>query len=148
MTLTRVQAETILVKRAGSLMSEAGLAVTFAGSNADLNDPIGWAVRQLGLPVANILTVADSDLAAVAADDYDQLLDLAEYRLLQNISGNLGVTDIKVGPREEKLDQLVQAVEKRLARKKAQLQQDYGFGLGTLTAGVISLDFMESMEAS
>lgn len=146
MAITRAQAETILVRRAGSLMSEAGLAVTIAGSNADLNDPIGWAVRQLGLTVATITSVADSDLSGVSADDYDQFLDLAEYRLLQNISGNLAVTDLEVGPRNEKLDQLVNRLEQRITRKKAQLQQDYGFGLGSLTAGVISLGFMETME--
>lgn len=146
MSLTRANCETILVKRLGALLSEASLAVTIVGSNADLNDPIGWAVRQCGGSVASVTSVADADVATVAASDMDKLLDLAELRTLETISGNLAGTDIKVGPRSENLDLLAQRVEQRLARKQTQLQRDYGFGLGTLEAGVIRLGFMQTTE--
>jgi hypothetical protein len=44
---TRAQVEQILVKRCGPLMTKAGMAVTFAGANIDLADPIAWGLRQL-----------------------------------------------------------------------------------------------------
>lgn len=142
MTLTRAAAETILIRRLGGLLTGAELdGTTASGSNTDLNDPIGWAVRRCGGSVVNFASVADADVATVASADYDQLLDLAEFRTLVSISGNLAVVSITVGPRREELSDLVDLVEKRLARKRKQIESDYAFGLGTLEAGVISLDF-------
>ena len=143
MSLTRIKVETILIRRLGGLLTEAELDGTSTdGGNLDLNDPIGWAIRQCSGTVTNFTTVSDADLASVSSADYDKLLDLAEYRTLQSISGNLAVVDIQVGPRRESLSQLVERIEARIARKLKQIQTDYGFGLGTLEAGVIGLDFM------
>lgn len=147
MTLTRATFEQLLLRRLSGLMSEAGMdVISNLGNNPDLNDPIGWAIRQCSGTVADFTTVANTDVATVAAADYDKLLDLAEYRTLQSISGNLAVVDIQVGSRRESLDQLVERVEARIARKLKQLQQDYGFSLGTLEAGVIGLDFMQTLD--
>jgi hypothetical protein len=143
MTLTRANVEALLVRRLGSLLTEAELdGTTVNGTNIDLADSIGWAVRQCGGAVANITAVADADLAGIAATNYDQLLDLAEYRALQTISGSPVFVNIQVGQRREDLGKLAETVDKRLERKLKQLQQDYGFGLGALQAGVIALDFM------
>jgi hypothetical protein len=148
MSLTRATVESILVKRLSGWLSAAGLAVTVVGTNADLNDPIGWAIRQLGLTVDDITAVDDTDVARVGSSDYDKLLDLAELRALETIQQNLDDVDIEVGPRSEKLDQLAGRVAKALDRKRAQVQRDYGHGLGTLEAGVITLSFMEQNETS
>jgi len=142
MSLTRANIEALLLRRVGALLTEADLDGSTVGTNADLADPIGWAVRQCGASVANFTSVADSDIAGVSTDDYDKLLDLAEYRAMQNISGNWSQVDLKVGPRQESFNQFRIAIEDRIGRKLKQLQQDYGFGQGTLEAGVISLDFM------
>lgn len=130
MALTRADVESVIVSRVGSLMTQAGLdGTTIDGTNADLNDPIGWAVRQLGYTVADITSVADTDIDDVGAADYDKLLDHAEYRALLNIDGNLTLVDTKVGPRSESLNQLRAGVEKLLEAKKAQLVEDYDYGL-------------------
>lgn len=146
MSLSRANVESILVRRVGKWLAAADLAVTSAGANADLNDPIGWAIRQLSLTVDDITAVDNDDVARVGVSDYDQFLDLAELRTLMTIQQNLDDVDITVGPRSEKYDQLAGRVEKALARKLAQVERDYGYGLGTLEAGVLTLNFMEQNE--
>jgi hypothetical protein len=143
MALTRANVETILVKRCGALMTAAGLATTYAGANADLNDPIGYAIRKCGGAVASVAAVADSDLAGISADKYDQLLDLAELRTLESIVGNLDDVNITVGPHSEQLADLSARVQKRIETKRAEIQKEYGIGAGALEAGVIGLDFMQ-----
>ena len=78
----------------------------------------------------------------VAVDDTDKLLDLAEFKALENGLGNFDATDISVGPRSESYDQIRAGLEKILGRKQANITRLYGFGLGTLEAGVIAYDFM------
>lgn len=149
MSLTRANVEVILIRRLGKLLTEAELdGDTNSGTNLDLNDPIGWAIRQCGGSVASVVNVSSSEVSAIGATDYDKFFDLAEYRALQNISGNLASVDIRVGSRQENFDQLAERVEARIARKKMQLQQDYGWGLGTLEAGVINLDFQQKTSAT
>jgi hypothetical protein len=125
-------------------MSKAGMAVTFAGSNVNLVDPLGWAIRRLGYTLATFGTVTDADLAVIPADDTDQLLDLAEYRTLRNILGNIALVDTRVGPREEKLSQLAPQIRELLKSKWEQLEEEYGVGTPSLEAGVVGLDFMET----
>ena len=147
MTITRAQIETVLIRRAGKLMTAADLdGTTHHGVNADLNDPIGWALRQMGYSVTTLTNVVDADMATVADDEIDQLLDMSEYRLLENIEGNYDDVDISANGRSESLNQLIVQVAKRLERVKAKVESTYGFGAGTLEAGVVSLDFMETTE--
>ncbi len=144
MAITRANIEAILVRRCGSKMTAAGLdGATVNGSNVDLNDPIGTALRQCGYAVASITAVADADIANVATDDLDKLLDVAELRLLENIAGNLSMVDLAVGPRKESLSQFSEQVEKAISRLEAKCQRLYGVGLGSLSGGAISLDFQE-----
>lgn len=137
MTTTRANLEVILVKRCGALLEKAGLSADQI-NNEDLNDPIGYAVRQAGGSVANIGRVTDTDVATVSDTYLDKLLDFAEFRTLQNISGNLDIVNITVGPRSEDFSDLVDAVEARLKRKESQLKQLYGFGLNS-GSGLINL---------
>lgn len=139
MALTRTQFETILVSRCGKLLTAADLdGVTSNGSNPDLNDPLGYAIRQCGGSVADPAQVADSDLSALAASAYDKLFDLAEYRTLENIAGNLDLVDISEGPHRESLGQLAERVEKRLTRLQEKLQKSYGLFLKEATLEVLS----------
>lgn len=147
MSLTRANVETILVRRCGSLLTAAGLdGTTLDGTNVDLNDPIGYALREMGYTVDDITAVADDDVSSVSTANYDKLLDLSELRTLENIQGNLDEVDITLGPRKEALGQLPDRLEKRIERLEAKVRKVYGIGVGTITAGVIKLDFAEHNE--
>ena len=124
---TRTDVEVVLVKRAGALMAKAGMAVTVVGSNADLDDPVAYALRQVGC----------ADVDGVASDDYDEFLDYAEYRLLENVLGNLTGVDTKLGPRSEMLSQLSRQVEAKMKR----IENKLGLSAGGITTGVIVHEF-------
>lgn len=143
MTITRASAEAILVRRLGPLMTKAGLAVTFTGSNADLSDPLGWGFRQAGYTLTSFTTVSDTDLAGVSGDDLDEMLDLAELRLLENILGNLDGVDVRLGPREEKLSQLTDKIERRIKALREKLELVYNWSASVLTTGFIGLEFAQ-----
>lgn len=118
MALTRANAEVVIVNRVGGLMEFVGLAVTFMGANEDLNGPLSWAARRMDLSLASPVTVTDSELSGLSDDDIDDFLDLAEYRILENIQGQLDLVDIAAGPRSEKLSQISAQVEKMLAARR------------------------------
>lgn len=141
MALTRAQVETILISRVGGWMSEAGLEVSTAGGNPDLNDAIGYAVRKVGGTVANVTNVTTTDLSGIASDDYDALLDLAEWRALTNLARGLGKVDTRVGPLAQSFSQLRRDVLEAAKEKRAQIETDHSGLLGaTVEAGVITLD--------
>lgn len=143
MALTRANVEFLMEARLSPLLAAAGMAVTVAGANADLNDPIGRAVRDLGYTVASLVLVADADVAQVAVGEYDEFLDAAELHTLENILGNLDDVDIKVGPRDEKLNQLAEKVERKIKRLLKAMALAYGYGLAIPRAGYITKDFAE-----
>ena len=130
MPLTRANVESILIRRCGRLLAACALdGTTVGGTNADLNDPIGLAIRQLGGTVASIVAVADADLATLADHQVDALLDLAELRALESCLGNLPDVDVAVGPERESLGQLGTRLEAAIARTRAKVQRDHGIGL-------------------
>jgi hypothetical protein len=146
MSLTRAAVETILIARCGTLLTAAGLAYALPSPIDALNDPIGYALRQLGHSVANVTAVTDTDVSAIADTEYDALFDLSEARLLQNILGNFDGVDTTVGPRREVLSQLRDGIEMRLDKLQARIERDYGIGGGSLQAGTIELDFVDHNE--
>jgi hypothetical protein len=144
MSLTRAQTESILVQRIGGWLTNASLPVTIVGSNAALNDPIGYGIRIAGGTVASYALVADADLLTVADADLDMLLDLAELRALENILSNYALVDAKAGPVEAKASQFADRLERVIARLRQQLAVRYGIEYSaTMTTGVISLNFTE-----
>lgn len=140
MALTRAQVELVMVKRLSKLLDVAGLSTTTDGENDDLNDGIGFAVRQLGGTVANITHVGDSDLIGIAVGDYDALLDLAELRTLETIVNQFDKVDIRVGPLSTDYSDWADRAQKRLDAKRAQVLGQYGIGGSQMEAGVITLD--------
>lgn len=144
MALTRAQVEAVLVRRLTKFLTQAGMAVTTDGTNADLNDPIGYAVRRMGGTVASIAAVADTDLAVISAADTDQLLDLAELRALQSIETHLVDVDVVTGPVRVSKSQLAAQIAKTIDRKATQIANDYGAGvtaeIGTLDLNLSSRD--------
>lgn len=89
MSLTRADIEAALIKRAGDLLTTAGLdGTTVNGTNADLGDPIAFALRQIGVTVATLTSPTDAEVAAASTateGSTDQLLDLAEIRVLETV---------------------------------------------------------------
>lgn len=116
MALTRANAEYVVVSRVGGLMAFVELAVTYSGSNSDLDEPLAWAARRMGISLSDPTTVTDSELSGLS--DIDDYLDLAEYRTLEKIQGNLDLVDVTAGPRSEKLSQIASQVEKMLSARR------------------------------
>lgn len=146
MALTRANVEAILVKRIGKWLTAAGLdGTTNNGTNADLSDPIGRAVRALGFTVADVTNVASTDLASIGADKYDQLFDLAELRALETCLTNYDKVNLSLGPRSESFDQLRNGMIQAIKLKREQIASDYDDSM-VLTGGVLALDFEEHAE--
>lgn len=141
MTITRANAESELVARASRKMQLVGMAVTVVGSNADLQSPLAAALRKMGLTASNPVT--DANLAALTDSQVDEFYDRAELRLLENIRGNIDLTDIRVGDRQESLGQLATQLDKTIEAKSKQVEKEYGVGLSGLSAGTLMLNFQE-----
>ncbi len=139
----RAKYETILVARTGKLMVAADLdGTTVNGTNTDLNDPLGAAIRDAGGAVSDISSVVDADIASITAS-VDQFIDTAELRVLESIEGNLDDVDTTAGTQSRRFSQLAAQVAKRIDRKEKQLEKKYGVGLQELEAGVILLDIAD-----
>ena len=148
MTINRAQVEQILVRRCGAYMAAAGLdSELYDGTNKDLNDPIGYAVRMCDGTVSDYTTIANADLLTVASTDYDKLLDIAELRLLDSIASNLDDVDLVVGQRSEKLNQLALNLQAIMERKANRVEKSYGIGAPIVGTGAIVLDFADHNEA-
>lgn len=149
MAITRAQVEGILVKRASGLLTELGLSTAVGGSNTDLNDPIGYAIRKTGGSVDNIALVDDADLSGIAAGDYDQLLDVAELRLLMTLRTEaLKLADTTAGPRSDKYSQIAAGLQAAIAEKRQLVAEEYGTTAPEMTAGVITPGWMETNPTS
>lgn len=146
MALTRGNVEGILVKRIGKWLTAAGLdGTTNDGTNDDLNDAIGRAVRALGFTVADVTDVADANVSVIAASDYDKLFDLAELRALETCLTNYDKVNLSLGPRSESFDQLRNGMIQAIKLKREQIANDYDDS-ASLTGGVLALDFEEHAE--
>ena len=141
MAITREMVGTVILSRVGPLMAAAGMSVIF--DTTDLDDPFAWATRQLGHTTADVSDVTDAEMASVAVADYDNFLDLAEYRTLQNILGALDDVDLTVGPRSEKFSQLAIQAQKKLDRLAPRLGTWLGAGMVTPESQYITLQIAE-----
>ena len=143
MAVSRANVEYILVARVGALMTKASLdGTTVDGTNADLADPIAWALQTAGYSVADITNPTTAEVA-LALDDILEVSALAELRTMENILGNLDDVDTSVGPRDEKLSQLAAQVQRRLDNLMASISQSYGHGAAELTTGTLTYEFAE-----
>lgn len=143
MSLTRANIEAVLIKRCGHLLTVAGLdGATAGGTNADLGDPIAFALRQIGCSVATPASPTDAEVASASTGDTDQLLDLAEIRVLETILQHLlDLVDTEAGARVDNYSQLAAGIQARLQRAQDQAKAIYGWTATTLEAGYAYLDF-------
>ena len=123
--ITRAGAETVLTRRLGALLHEAGMAAD-AGLNVHLADPLAWALRALGYATASLTDVADAELLAVGAAHVDALLDLAELRCLESVAGNLTAVDVTVGPVSERRGALADRVARLLDDRRRTVLARWG----------------------
>jgi len=145
MALTRANVESILLRRCGTTLQQAGLDYqTQNGQNEDLNDPIGMALRMLAYTTDDATSVSDDDLSGVDALDHDALLDVAEWRVLETVYNTvLDQVDTTVGPQRRNLAQWSAALSHKIERVEKRIKDLYGIGAAVLEAGVVDLDFME-----
>ena len=143
MSLTRAYVEVVLINRCGHLLTVAGLdGVSCGGTNADLGDPIAFALRQLGVAVAVPAIPTTAEVAAVADDDQDQFLDLAEIRTLHTVlQHTLDLVNTEAGSRVDEYSQLANGIQLRLDRAELRARRLYGWTAGTLEAGYAYHDF-------
>lgn len=146
MSLTRANFEAELVTRQQGRMEAVEMAVSTEGANADLNGPIGFAVRKCGGSVASFGTVADGDISAFEEDEYDKLIDIAEYRLLLNIKGRWGKVDIRAGQLSENLSQFGKDLDEDIKTALNNLKSIHGFGVGSISGGALDYDFAQTDE--
>ena len=139
MALTRAEVESILVRRCRGWMTVASLAITYAGVNADLNDPISSGLLASGYSVTNYAVVSTTDLAQVTNDYLPLFLDHCELRLLNNIASNIDVVDVTLGPDQEKLGQFHNAIRSAISAKIDYMSKMYGIVQGKLEAGYIEI---------
>ena len=138
MALTRAQAEFVLMRRLSGIYGEAGLATTEAGTNEDLNEPLRVALDALGYSVADVTSVADTDLDDLPSSKYNQFFDLAELRALENVEGQLTLVTTKTGPFEQRFSDLLNHVREVREERQAKYEKQYG-GLRQ-TATIKALD--------
>jgi hypothetical protein len=144
MALTRANIEVILTKRLGKNLAFVEFdSVTDDGTNEDLNDPIGFAIRQCNGTVDDYVLVDDDDVATVSSDDYDKLLDIAEWRTIESILGNFDKYGLKVGPRSGYQSQVREGLEGKIKRVEEWLENAYGFLATEPSVGYIQRDFAD-----
>jgi len=146
MSLTRANFEAELVTRQQGRMEAVEMDVTSEGSNADLNGPIGFSIRKCGGAVASFGAVADADISAFEEDEYDKLIDIAEYRLLLNIKGRWGKVDIRAGQLSENLSQFGKDLDEDIKTALENLRNIHGFGVGSISGGALDYDFAQTDE--
>jgi len=146
MALTRANVETILVKRLNKTMAFVDMATTYNGDNADLADPIGFAIRECGGTTSDYTNPTDDDLTSVDSSDYDKLFDLAEYRLLESIIGNFDKYGLKVGPRSGYQSQVREGLEGKVKRVIDILEAKYGYNAPMPEFGKVVLDIADHNE--
>jgi hypothetical protein len=142
MTITRSVVEQELVSRCGELMGHVGFdKTTIDGTNADLNSPIGYAVRVVGGTVTSPALVVDADVATVDAGDEDALYDVAELRLLLNIRGNLTTVDLWSGPFREAYSSIGDYLKDQIDALTKKVEEEYGLAGVNAQAGMVTNDF-------
>ncbi len=132
----------ILIARRRAWMEMAGMS-TELEANSSLADPISYAIVRLGGSVANPLSPSDSEI--VAAGGVMAVSDVAEYRLLMNIKGNIARVDAQAGALSEKFSQIYDAIEAELKRVAADIRARYGIATEVIV-GSLSLDFMQKYD--
>lgn len=108
---------------------------------ADLDEAIGYALREQGVTPADPYAVADADLEPVPATSYSALYDTAAWRGWQTIAANLDRDSLKAVGILEDPKEVREKVAMALQVAGALVKEKYGVGLRPLEVGVLDLNF-------
>jgi hypothetical protein len=108
---------------------------TISGSNADLVDPIRYAVRMFGIQLQGTVSVVDADLISIVGWKIEKLLDIGEKRILETCVDRYIYVDSQVDRDLQKYDQLRKGWETRIAALESRLSRPYGPGTGGAVGG-------------
>lgn len=148
MLYVRSQIEKVLIRRCGRQMAYAKMdATTEDGTNVDLSDPIATGLGSLGYVPGDPSSVTDGDLSSVQSADFNQLLEVAEWRCLESVLGNRASPDQMADTDNQQWHgKFFEALDKRVARLRKQIEDQYGVGLSPLHVGVLDLGFAETVD--
>lgn len=142
--MNRTQLETVIARRCGSMLTAAGMLITPQSHSDDLSDPIGWALRTLGVTPSDPTSPSDTEVASIASALTDKLLDYTELRALQNAATRYVAVDESSEGQSISHDQLRKAIENAAERKRIMIEQSYGVIAPPMTNGRIRLHFQET----
>lgn len=151
MPITRATIEASIIKEYGKVMLDVGLdGTTDDGTNADLNDPISMGLDSLGLSLADLSIVADVDFAPISTlAATNQLKAIAKLETLEMILSSWNQPNQSSDTdNSQNLGDLMSIYEERAVGLRAKYQLLYGYGLGSLSAGVIDLGFVETIDVA
>lgn len=146
MAVTKQMVQQVLITRLGRVLTDLSFEIVLSGDLEYLEDPIGWGLRMIEISTADLSLVTNAEVASMSDDDVDEFLDYAEYRLIGNLVKNAPEVDVKIGHRSEEFSQLANRLIQMFDRKRTEIRQIYGFGLGGLTAGRIDLDSLTTSD--
>ena len=129
--MTRADIVGYIAARLGSLVSEAGLAPSDTTGN--LKEPLDDALRVMGY--------AEADIATANPTDTRYVLICARYQTLLRIQEAIADRfDVSVGGDSFKLQQVIDNVEKLLAKARIEMVTTSGFQSGTISLGFLGVE--------
>lgn len=148
MVFTRAQVEATMISRRRRVMIRVGLdGVTVDGTNADLTDSIGSAIRLLGGVTIDPILITDADLLTIPEDYQNYILDVTEWYLLGTMIGQFVDVDLVTGPFAAKLSQLADRLQKQWEARRKLLEEAGIVGV-EVEAGVILQNFAQHGEVN
>lgn len=108
---------------------------------ADVDEAIAYALASLGVAPADRTALVDLDLATVTDAQWPQLRDVAAWQVYEAALNNCDEVSLKAVGIDVDLKGAMTYLMMRVTRAYAAVRDRYNVGLGTLSAGTLSLDF-------
>jgi hypothetical protein len=111
---------------------------------ADFDDALAFALGTLGVVPADRGAVVDGDLATVIPGrQVDQILDVAEWRMLATIEANATPEELQKAGITGDADRALANLVRRCQGLFAYVQRTYQVGLPELRVGVLDLNSLQ-----
>jgi hypothetical protein len=136
-TITRLVVEAKLIDRNSALLQLCSKSTMADGNNRFLEDSIGEALNLLGVRQAIPGVVSDDDLARLDPGKFYVLLDLAKYRLIQNLLANFAQPDQTSGNTKVNLNRMMERFHKQSLELEKQYAAYLSRGKAMLSPGSI-----------